>query len=232
MEEKNKILEAYTEKEKTAYLGAIMSIATADRQASEEEIAGMEALTEAAGLSEPQKRTVVGGATETSGKELIRFLDGLKNSELRFSLIADLMLFAKADDVYEEEEEENVHKIAEYLGVNEHQLALLDQFADKARTKEVPVRQDDYSNFLQDLAMKDKLQNEGINGSGLLGSLLGVTAPDMLSNMFSNPSAEQGTMGGMNRGGWVSAVAAFCRGRNFVSTAHMLNRVLGRGGHL
>ena len=48
MQETVTILEGYSDNEKGAYLGAIASIATADRQASEEELSYLQALSESA----------------------------------------------------------------------------------------------------------------------------------------------------------------------------------------
>ena len=50
------ILEGYSDMEKGAYLGALASIATADRSATEEEITYLQALCESANLSEDQAR--------------------------------------------------------------------------------------------------------------------------------------------------------------------------------
>ena len=123
------ILEGRSDQEKTAYLSAIASIATADKQASEEEIEYIVNLCDAASLSEVNKQTVINAAQENSGEELQRSLDILKNSELRFSLVTDLMAFAKSDNNYSEEESHYVQGVAKYLGVDQQQFSLLNQFA-------------------------------------------------------------------------------------------------------
>ena len=60
MEETPKILEGHTDREKGAYLGAIASIATADREASPEELEHMAQLCDAADLSEVQNSPLSG----------------------------------------------------------------------------------------------------------------------------------------------------------------------------
>src|SRR5215204_6212684 len=185
MEENQKILQGHTDREKGAYLGAIASIATADREASQEELEHISGLCDAADLSEQQKQSVIRAATELSGEELTRCLDILKKSELKYSLVTDLLAFAKADSNYSEEEEENVHKIAEYLGVNQQQFSLLDQFSEKAATTEVAPEQVGQPGFLSALGMKEPLQNAGINGSSLLKGLIGIAGPMILGGMLS-----------------------------------------------
>src|SRR5688572_22498003 len=99
------VLEGYSDQEKGAYLGAIASIATADRHASEEEKQYIGALCDAAELSEPQKEVVIRAADELSGEELKQCLDILKNSDLKHSFVTDLIAFAKADNNYGAEEQ-------------------------------------------------------------------------------------------------------------------------------
>src|SRR5215217_7762514 len=157
MEENRKILEGHSDLEKGAYLGAIASIATADREASPEEIEYISQLCDAADLSEQQKQSVIRSATELTGQELTRCLDVLKNSELKYPLVTDLMAFAKSDSDYSESEEKNVHKIAQYLGVGEKQFSLLDQFAEEATDADVPPEEVAKPSFLSSLGLKDKM---------------------------------------------------------------------------
>src|SRR6476469_728546 len=111
MVESNSILEGHADNEKIAYLGAIASIATADRQASDEELAYISGLCDAAGLAPGQSATVQKAATDMNGSELTKNLDVLKNSDLKFSLIADLMTYAKSDNDYNEDESESISRI-------------------------------------------------------------------------------------------------------------------------
>ena len=232
MEENAKFLAGHSDREKGAYLGAIASIATADREASQEELDYLAALCDAAELSDLQKNAVMRAANELSGKELIQCLDILKSSDLRFSLVTDLIAFAKSDNVYDEEEEESIHKISEYLGVNEHQFSLLDEFADKAKEKKLPVQEEEQGGFLTSLGLKDKLQNEGIGGSSLLKSLIGVAGPLIVGGMLARGLGRRTTGEGMpGSGGLGSLIGMLSGGRGLGTTSGMLGRVLGRGGH-
>jgi tellurite resistance protein len=120
MDRKIKILEGFCDFEKGAYLGAIASIATADRSASEEELAYIEALCESANLSDQQSQLIAEAASsQMSDHDLERCLDVLKQSELRFSLVSDVIAFAQSDKNYSIEETKHVEEIAQYLGLNE-----------------------------------------------------------------------------------------------------------------
>jgi uncharacterized tellurite resistance protein B-like protein len=121
----------YSDQEKTAYIASIASIATADRQASEEEIEFLQVLTDSAGLSAADEQAVLQSARDTSNAHLQSHLSILKNSNLRFSLISDIISFAKADGHYTPEEETKIKGIASYLNINETQFSTLNQFVDQ-----------------------------------------------------------------------------------------------------
>ena len=231
MEGNKKLLEGRSDKEKGAYLGAIASIATADREASQEELEYIAALCDAAGLSGLQKDSVIRAATELSGKELTQCLDILKNSELKYSLVADLMAFAKADNNYSEEEQENINEIAEYLGLNQHQFSLLDQFANKTAGRELPVEEEAQPGFLSSLGLKEKLNNAGISGSALLSGLIGIAGPLILGRMLSGRGRTfPGSPGRGMAGGLGSLIGMLSGGRGMGSVGGLLSRTLGRGG--
>lgn len=235
MEEQSNLLEGYSDKEKGAYLGAIASLATADHQASAEEMEYMEELCQAAKLSPEQTGAVRQAATELSGEELNRCLDVLKNSELKYSLVTDLMAFAKADNDYSEAEEQNIQKISQYLGVDQQQFSLLDQFSKQATTEtrqQAPSQQ----NFLGG-GLKEKMQGAGINTGSLMKGVLAIAAPMILSRMFSRRRG-MGGMGGMlggglggmmmgGGGGIGSLIGMLSGGRGMRGTGGLLGRVLG-----
>ena len=207
MESSQTILQGSSDIEKGAYLGAIASIATADRQATEEEVDYLNQLAEAANLSDEQKEAVIKAAQEITDEDTKRCLDVLKTSELKYSLVTDLIAFAKSDGNYSENEKQNIQKMADYLGVNKEQFSLLDHFTDKAiststtnATSESTAQsvntlsgaqtEPEQTDFLSSLGLKDKLQSVGINGSSLLKGLLGIAAPMILAKMVT---------GGLNR---------------------------------
>lgn len=253
MEQKITILEGYTDMEKGAYLGAIASLASADRSASEEELLYIEALAESADLSDQQMEAVKRAATELSDDEIRRCLDVLKGSDLRFSLVSDLIAFAESDKNYSAEERQNIEKIAQHLGVNQQQFSLLDQFTKKA-VQEVPAHAGELqqpnaapSQFLGGLGFNEKLKNAGINTSGLLKGALGVLGPIILAQMFRGGMRRRGGgmfggaggfgggLGGMLGGGLGGMMGGGMRGgglfdilsggRGFGSTGGMLGRM-------
>jgi uncharacterized tellurite resistance protein B-like protein len=229
------ILEGYSDLEKGAYLGAIASIATADREASPEELQYIENLCEAAQLSEGQKQAVLESATELSGEELNRCLDILKKSELKYSLVTDLMAFAKSDDNYSDEEQQNIARISKYLGIDQKQFSLLDQFAEGS----VKQPETTHAQGLLSGGLGSQLQNAGINTGGLFKGLLSIAAPMLIGGMLSrglgrNQGGFGGGLGNVFGGGGMgsglgSVIGMLNGGRGMRSTGGLFGRILGGG---
>jgi len=228
------ILEGYSNLEKGAYLGAIASLATADREASEEEIAYIRELCNAAQLSGDQKALIEKAATELSGDELNRCLDVLKGSDLKYSLVTDLIAFAKADNNYSETEQQTIQRMSEYLGVNEQQFSLLDQFAQKATEQPRAAAPENASpqSLFGLSGLQDKMQSAGINTNGLFKGLLSMAAPLLIGGMLSRGFGRRGGMfggGGFGMGGGLGSLIGMMGGGGFGSTGGLLGRVFGGG---
>ena len=198
------LLSNYSEPEKTAYLSAIAALATADRQASEPEAEFLQRLSQQAGLSPQAAQQVLHAAQDSSNQSIQQNLDQLKSSDLRFSLVTDLISFARADGAYSNEEEAMVSKMASYLGVNAEQKATLENVVDQAANVPHDAQDPGKQGFLSGLG--DKLSNVGIPKNALLGGLLGVVAPMVISRVMGGGSSNSagygqsqpsGTMGGM-----------------------------------
>ena len=239
MSENQTILEGYSDLEKGAYLGAIASLATADRQASDEELEYIQQLADSANLSPEQQQIVRDAATELSGEELNRCLDVLKNSQLKYSLVTDLMAFAKSDQDYSEAEQQSIKKISDYLGLTHQQVAALDEVAQQSASTPPQQQQGLFGSSLQ-----DKLRSAGINAGGLLKSVLSIAAPMLIGSMLSRGLGRSGGglggalggvlgggLGGMlgGGGGFGSLIGMLNGGRGMRSTGGLLGRILGGG---
>ncbi|MBD0378299.1 MAG: TerB family tellurite resistance protein [Flavisolibacter sp.] len=243
METQERLLKDHTDMEKGAYLCAIASIATADRQASEEEIEFLGQLADEAELSPEQKQAVIQAATDIKGEDLKQCLDVLKGSDLRFSLIADLIAFANADQNYSPEERANVEKIAQYLNINQQQFSFLDQFVKKTAESNASPEELKKPGFLQQLGLEDKMKSAGINSNQMMKTILGVAGPILLATMlrrrrggilggssFGSGGFGGGLGGGLFGGGLGGSLIGMLGGRGMRSTGGLLGRVLGGRG--
>lgn len=235
MEQQQTLLQNYSDEEKGAYLGAIASIATADRQASPEEVEYLTALADSADLSEAQRNAVIQAANGVSAEDLKRCLDILKGSELRFSLVTDMIAFAESDQNYSAEEKASVEKIAQYLDVNQQQFSLLDQFVKKTNETQAPPEEVQKPGFLDSLGLGDKMRSAGINSNTLLRTVLGIAGPMVLAGMLRRRgggmmggglgSGLGGMLGGGMLGGGLGSIISMLGGRR-----GGLGGMLGGGG--
>lgn len=242
--EQTTILAGAPDVEKGAYLAVIASLATADRQASEEEMEYLTALCESADLPGQQTQQVLAAASDNSDTHLQQNLDLLKNSELRFSLVTDLITFAKADQNYSASEQQHIQQIARHLGVDQNQFSLLNEYSEEAAQLEDP-QQAASPNFLANSGMQQKMQSAGINTNGLLKGLLSFAGPMILASMLRRRGGGGmmgggmggmlggmlggGMMGGMGRGGGGlgSLIGMLSGGRGMSGAGGMLGRIFG-----
>ncbi len=194
MEQEVALLQNYSENEKAAYLGAIASIASADRVASEEEIAFLEALSQSAGLAPDQQQAVIAAAQDPSNVSIKQCLDQLKNSDLRYSLITDIMSFAKSDGKLSGAEETQIQQMAQYLNINQQQYGALHQFVNQANEAQQQGQDPTDESFLHQSGLANSLGQAGIPTGGLMKGLLGILAPMVISRVLS------GRGGGMSSG--------------------------------
>jgi uncharacterized tellurite resistance protein B-like protein len=247
MTQETQLLSGYSDMEKGAYLGAIASIATADREASQEELQFLDALAQAAQLSDTQKGAVLQAAKDPSNISLEKCMEELKNSDLRFSLVTDIISFAKADGKYSPEEESKITEMASQLNVNNEQVKALSQVVIEAeKTPEVTPEHVE-NNLLGSSGIGNVLKKVGIPTNGLMKGLLAVLAPVVLSRILGGRNGAGmggfgggvgGLLGGVLGGqrapmgrpqsGLGSIISILSGGRGYTNTAGgLLGRVLG-----
>jgi uncharacterized tellurite resistance protein B-like protein len=226
------LLQNYSEPEKTAYLSAIAALATADRQATAPEAEFLQRLAQQAGLSEGAIRQVLAAADSANNQTVQQSLDQLKNSDLRYSLITDLISFARADGTYSPGEEEMVGKMAAYLGVNPEQKQALESVVDQAASVPHDAQDPGKQGFLSSIG--DKLSNVGIPKGALMAGLLGVVAPMVISKVMGGgnnnsndgqPQEHSGSLGGLLSG----AMGSLGGGGGGSSLGGLLGGLLGGG---
>ena len=220
------LLQNYSEPEKTAYLSAIAALATADRQASAPEAEFLQRLAQQAGLSDGATRQVLAAADRADNSTVQQSLDQLKTSDLRYSLVTDLISLARADGNYSAGEEEMVGKMAAYLGINPEQKQTLESVVDQAASVPHDPQDPNKQGFLSSIG--DKLSNVGIPKGALMAGLLGVVAPMVISRVMgggNNNSSNQGQGGSL--GGLLGGAMGNLGGGG--SLGGMLGGLLGGG---
>jgi len=223
----NQLLQNYSEAEKTAYLSAMASLATADRQASAAEVEFLQRLAQQAGLSSQSAQQVLNAASDSTNQSIQQNLDQLKGSDLRFSLVTDLISFSRADGAYSNDEEAMVSKMAAYLGVNPEQKQALENVVDQAATVSHDPQDPGKQGFLGGLG--DKLGSIGIPKGALMTGLLGVVAPMVISRVMGggNSNSNYGQQPSGSLGGLLGGAMGSMGGGS--SMGGLLGGLLGGG---
>lgn len=196
------ILTWYSEREKGAYFAALASLATADRKASQEELDHLRDMAKAAGLSQQQEDFILHAANDITGEDLTQCLDILKKSDLRYSLVTDLIALAKADGTFTDEDKAHVEKIAQYLEVDQKQVSVLDKFVSKAAAAEPSSPEEvQQPGFLDSLGMRDKFKKAGLDMGAMGKNIMGMLGPLVLGGIAARAlRGRRSSMGGMGGG--------------------------------
>ena len=223
------LLKDYTVNEKSAYLAAIASVASADRVASAEEVEFLTLLAQAADLPPNSQQEVIAVAQDPSNVSIQKCLDVLKNSDLRFSFITDVMSFAKADGKLDAAEQGKIQQMAQYLNINQQQLGALQQFVHKADEAEQQGHNPTDLAFLQSSGMANMLGQSGVPTGGLMKGLLGLVAPMVISRMMSGRGGGMGSAGAGGMGGGLGGLLGSVMGGGNAGLGGMMGG-LGGGG--
>lgn len=194
-QEQTTLLKDYTAEEKAAYFGALATVASADGHASEEELAYLEMMGQAAELPDNVQQEVATIAQNPSQLNLQKCLDVLKKSQLRFSFISDIISFAKADGQYTPDEQKHIQQISDYLDINQEQFSILDQFVNKANDAQQHGEDPTATSFLSKNGFAERFKQAGISPQMMQG-MLGILAPIVLSKMMGG-RRRHGMGGGM-----------------------------------
>ena len=206
-------LKDYPEKEKTAYLAAVASMATPDDKASAEEEEFLADLCEEAGLSPRDKDEVILEARDPKNNGFERYLDFLRNSDLKYSFVVDIISYAKADGNYTDEEKQKIHRMADRLGLSIEQYNALYEYVDKA--EKAQGEETSQEGFLEKTGLKQKFENLNIPVNGLLTGLVG----SMLMSGVMGRRRRGGLLtrllggGGYRRRGGISSLVGMLGGR-------------------
>jgi uncharacterized tellurite resistance protein B-like protein len=229
------ILEGFSSTEKAAYITAIASIATADQSASAQEMQYLGDLADTVGLSDAEKQQVTVAATETSGESLKKALDVLKTSELKYSLVADLIAFAESDNNVVEQEKKHIASVASYLDISADQLQALNEYVQEAASQPAEAmgflgggqEGGGIGGILDNLGLGQKLQNSGINIGSLSKGLMSFIGPMVLGKMLNkgmqSPGGASGALGGGNLS---SIIGSITGGQGFGKIGGFLSNLL------
>jgi uncharacterized tellurite resistance protein B-like protein len=237
-QEQTTLLKDYSQEEKGAYFGALAIMASADGKTTDEELQFLQMMAEAAELPQNVQQEVAYIAKNPDKINLEKCLDVLKTSQLRFSFVTDIISFAKADGQYTQDEQQRIKDVADYLGIDQQQYSILDEFVDKADEAKQQGEDPTSHSFLNKTGFGDMFKKAGIS-PGMVTGMLGILAPIVLSSMMRRRGGSRmGGMGGGLLGGLLGGAmgggmmgGGMSRGGGLGSIISILGGLNGRRGY-
>lgn len=219
-------LKDYPEKEKTAYLAAVANMATPEDKASDEEVDFLADLCDDAELSAQNKEEVIREAKSPTNDGFTAHLNFLKNSDLKYSFVVDVISFAKADGHYSDDEKERILRMADRLGVSREQYDALYAYVDKAEKHQDEDASEE--GFLEKTGLKQKLESSNIPVKSLLTGLVGSM---LMKGVMGRRHRRGGLLstllgGGHRRGGLSSVIGMLSGRRGYRRSGGLLSKLL------
>ncbi|NJL15150.1 MAG: TerB family tellurite resistance protein [Microscillaceae bacterium] len=214
-----------SEEVRAAYLVVLGAISTADHENTEEELAFMEQMTAVADLSEEYKSQVSNALKDTKSVDLKSQLEKLKDNELKFALVTDLLNMAYKDGDLENSEVEAIKQVNGVLGISNEQYEALLQYTKAANQEadkedgtpdvspEGEIKAPKAANFLDSMGLGTMFSQLGIpagnfKSGSTVGNQLASTAFFFIQNYVkSNTQQVQGSLGD-KIGGFIGSALA------------------------
>ncbi len=161
---------SYDEPSRTSYLAVLASVATADHENSQAEVAFMQQMASFSQLSQSGLQEVTTALQQPNAVNFSSHLAKLKDSELKYALVADLINMLYADGDMDQQELQQVARINSALDISEEQFRVMSDYVRKAN--QTAAEQEGTPGLMGLMS-----GNQGSAGSGMdLGSIMGLAS--------------------------------------------------------
>ena len=208
----NHPLLGYSEAERVAYLSIIAALSNVDSKFDEQERKHLDEQLKAFEISDEGKAKVYAAIfdlKEERRAEVVQTLHDLDNSDLRFTLIADLFLLALSNGYISVEELAYVEEVAIQLGITKDQvMAIKDVQFHLWQLRSTPSDSDAFKAMLKECASNLAAAGIPIAAIAGSGSVFGLSAAGITSGL----AALGGLIGGGMLAGTVLVIPALAVG--------------------
>jgi uncharacterized tellurite resistance protein B-like protein len=130
MNEQTHPLASYPEVERIDYLSIVTSIASADGKVTDDEITKIREFCGAIGIGEIGIGMIIAAVEDPSIVDLQPILTRLSQTDLKFTLLTDMLFMAHADGIVVPGEEEEIRKIASMLNITQEQIEAINKYVE------------------------------------------------------------------------------------------------------
>jgi uncharacterized tellurite resistance protein B-like protein len=120
----------YPEVERVDYLSIVASIASADGKVTDDEITKIREFCGAIGIGDIGIGMIIAAVEDPSVVDLQPILTRLSQTDLKFTLLTDMLFMAHADGIVVPGEEEEICKIASMLNITPEQIEAINKYVE------------------------------------------------------------------------------------------------------
>ncbi len=187
VEQKKHPLEEYAENERVVYLSILSSICYLDKEFSDKEKHQLDALLKQLEISDEGKSRIYSSIFGFQHEDKIANLEAfqeLGNTELKYTLISDLCLFALSDSTFSNEEYQYILGIGEILGITQEQVDAIRSIQENlAKVKDIPPTSERFKILVKDSVAKLAAVGVPVGAIAASGSVTGLSAAGMTSGL-------------------------------------------------
>lgn len=211
-EQKKHPLEEYSENEKIAYLSILSAVAYVDKEFADEEKLQLEILLDQLKISDAGKAKIFSSIFSLQEEDQFTHLvtiDDIGNTELKYTLISDLCLFALADSDFSDQEYQYILGIGGVLGITQEQVDAIKSIQEElAKIKDIPQNSERFKLLIKDSGAKLAAVGVPVGAIAASGTVSGLSAAGMTSGL----AALGALVGGGMLAGAVIVVPAIAAG--------------------
>ncbi len=186
-EQKKHPLEEYAENERVVYLSILSAICYVDKEFSDKEKHQLDVLLEQLEISDEGKSKIYSSIFGLQHEDKIANLEAfqeLDNTELKYTLISDLCLFALSDSTFSDEEYQYILGIGAILGITQEQVDAIKSIQENlVKIKDIPPTSERFRFVIKDSAARLAAVGVPIGAIAVSGSVTGLSAAGMTSGL-------------------------------------------------
>jgi len=180
-------LEGYSENEQIAYLSILSAVCYVDKEFGDKERHQLDVLLAQLKISDAGKAKIYSSVFNLQHEDKLANLEviqNLGNTDLKYTLIADLCLFSLVDSKFTDEEYQYILRIGEVLGITQEQVNAIKSIHENLdKIKDTPSNSERLKQVLKDSAANLAAVGVPIGAIAASGSVFGLGAAGITSGL-------------------------------------------------
>lgn len=186
-EQKKHQLKEYPENDRVVYLSILSAICYVDKEFSDDEKRQLDILVKELEISSEGKSKIYSSIFNLQHEDKIVNLETIQelgNTELKYTLISDLCLFALADSNFSDAEYQYILEIGKILRITTEQVEAIKSIQENlTKIKDIPSNPEKLKHIIKDSAAKLASVGVPVGAIAASGTVSGLSAAGMTSGL-------------------------------------------------